>query len=66
MLNPRMKKNLPSRFSGNVGQYIKRLNKLEWVFVDYHLMTNRCDDDSYKMLIRSWGYGTERNTDQGW
>ena len=66
MLNPRMKKNLPSHFSGNVGQYIKRLNKLEWVFVDYHLMTNRCDDDSYKMLIRSWGYGTERNTDQGW
>ena len=60
MLNPRMKKNLPCHFSGNVGQYIKMLNKLEWVFVDYHLLANRCDDDSYKLLIRSWGYGTQR------
>ena len=30
------------------------------VFVDYHLITTRCDDKSYKALLRSWGYGTER------
>ena len=60
MLNPRMKKKLPSYFSGNVRSYREILNNAKWEFVDYHIIANGCDDDSYKALIRSWGYGTEK------
>ena len=60
MINPRMKRNIPSSYSGTLGQYREMLNNSDWVFVDYNLITNRCDDNSYKELLRSWGYGTER------
>ena len=60
MLNPRRKKTLPSSFSGNVGQTREMLNNCKWEFVDYHIIANRCDDDSYKALLGSWGYGTEK------
>jgi len=60
MLNPRRKKTLPSSFSGNVGQFREMLDNCKWEFVDYHIIANMCDDDSYKAVIRSWGYGTEK------
>ena len=60
MINPRMKRNIPSSYSGTRGQFREMLNNSDWVFVDYNLITNRCDDNSYKELLRSWGYGSER------
>ena len=48
-----------SLFWGNDGK-----THLFDVFVDYHLITTRCDDESYKALLRSWGYGTERKQDR--
>ena len=60
MLNPRMKKNLPSSFYGNIGQFREILSNSKWVSVDYHVIIERCDDDPYKALLPSWGYCNEK------
>ena len=63
MLNPRMRKNHPYEYSGTLDQYRQMLNNLNWVFIDYNICPNNCDDNSYKALLRSWGYGTEKKKD---
>ena len=60
MLNPRMRKNYPYEYSGTLDQYREMLNNLNWVFFDYYICPNKCDNNSYKAFLRSWGYGTEK------
>jgi hypothetical protein len=53
MLDPRMRKPMPSFFSGNIQQL---LSNLTWEHVGYHLYVDSYRDEAYTALLRSWGY----------